>query len=251
MFKTLSPGLQTLLLLFVVYFMAIVGEAFYGLSISAVVDQSVLENADWEDPRAILSHALFFQIFAFLIAFMFMLRLTRQRIDQVIMIQPLQIKPLLITAAFFVGGMLLMPFLDVINEPLKEILPSTILEREQSRNEINNMLVFHQDPVRFIFALLIMGCLPAICEELIFRGFLLRKMLESGLTKSASIVISAAIFSLTHFQPLKFLPIFFFGILLGYVYLRFKNIKYAMLLHFLINGSQIILGYLVGSEMVY
>lgn len=244
MLKTLSPGFQVLIFLFVVYFMAGMGNIIYTFSLSFSIDRNLLEHANWLDPRVILSRNLFFQVFSFLLAFMVMLRFTETHFRSVLYLDRIRMMPILITFGVFILGMVGMELFAWLNAPLHHYLPAEALQHEASLDTLNNELIFQTDTVQFIFSLIVMAILPAICEELVFRGYLIKKMLESGIGMHGAVLLSAAIFSLTHFQPLKFLPIFFLGVCLGYVYLYFKNIKYAMLLHFLVNGSQILMGYL-------
>ena len=61
--------------------------------------------------------------------------------------------------------------------------------------------------------------IAAVCEEALFRGFLLRglKRVTGGDT---AIILSAALFALGHDSIMAWLPIFSFGLILGYVYDR-------------------------------
>jgi membrane protease YdiL (CAAX protease family) len=61
--------------------------------------------------------------------------------------------------------------------------------------------------------------LAAVCEEALFRGFLLRG-LKRVIGGDAAIIVSAALFALGHDSYLALLPIFSFGLILGYVYDR-------------------------------
>ncbi len=61
--------------------------------------------------------------------------------------------------------------------------------------------------------------LAAVCEEALFRGFLLRG-LKRAIGGDAAIIVSAALFALGHDSVLAWLPIFSFGLMLGYVFDR-------------------------------
>jgi membrane protease YdiL (CAAX protease family) len=230
--------------------MAGMGDIFFQLGLAISLDEEMLKQLQWSDAPIILTRNLFFQVFSFLLAFMLVLRFMGQDFRDVLYIKTITLKPLLITFGVFAAGMLSMEFLAWLNAPLVDYLPPSVLENEVAMDAMNSALIVQTNPVQFIFTLIIMALIPAICEELVFRGFLIRKMLESGMAKHGAVLLSATIFSLTHFQPLKFLPIFFLGACLGYLYLHFKNIKYAIILHFLINGSQIIWGYLEANGIV-
>lgn len=250
MLKNLSPGLQVLIFLFIIYFLAGMGNVIMSLALNVVIDQEVLINTNYEDPRFLLTYFLFFQIFGFLIAFLAILRFTQERFEDVINIGRLKLKPLLYTFMLFIIGMAVLPLMTWLNKPLGQLLPASALENEAYRDSVNQSMMVQDDPIQFGFVFIIMSILPAICEELVFRGYLLKKMFQSGMGMHTAVALSSAIFALTHFQPLKFLPMFFLGLCLGYVYTYFKNIKYSIILHFLINGSQIVMAYLVGTGVL-
>jgi len=82
--------------------------------------------------------------------------------------------------------------------------------------------------------LLIFALLPAILEEMVFRGFVLGALRPFGDT--FAIVVSAALFGLMHTQPLQGFFAFLMGLVLGYVFVRTGNLWLASLLHFTNNA---------------
>jgi membrane protease YdiL (CAAX protease family) len=100
-----------------------------------------------------------------------------------------------------------------------------------------------------LIALLIIGVLPAIGEELVFRG-LLQNKLESA-TKNAhlAIWISAIIFGAFHMQFYGVVPRIMLGALFGYIYVFSRNIWYPIIAHFVNNGLAVILMY-VGPRFI-
>lgn len=248
--KSLPPGLQVLVFILLVIIMAIFGEALFAISINAAVEAELLENVDWSDPRMMLSRVFFSQVFTFLLSFLLILRYTGDRFEDVVQIGRINGNYILLTIAVLVVAFAAMPLLTQINELVRPYLSGSIIEQEIAGDALNKKLFYQDNPIQFVFGLIVMALIPAIFEELVFRGFLITKMMASGVTETGAILLSAAIFAMTHMQPLKFLPMFFMGICLGFVYLKFKNIKYSMLLHFLFNGAQITLGYLVGTGIL-
>lgn len=90
-------------------------------------------------------------------------------------------------------------------------------------------------------AILVFAAVPAIFEELVFRGVLYRILKGVSGKKNVAIVLSAIIFSLIHFQILSFIPITIVGILLAYLYEKTDNLLNPMILHFAFNAIQIII----------
>jgi len=86
--------------------------------------------------------------------------------------------------------------------------------------------------------LLYLALIPAICEELLFRGILLSG-LAAGARPAAAIIASAAIFGVYHFVAFKFVPTFALGLLLGYLCWQSRSILPGMLVHALHNGASI------------
>jgi ABC-2 type transport system permease protein/sodium transport system permease protein len=89
---------------------------------------------------------------------------------------------------------------------------------------------------------------PAICEELFFRGFLLSS-LRLRQTNRMAIFTSAAIFGAFHvivtngFLFERFLPTTFLGLLLGWLAIQTRSIYPGMLLHAVHNGLLLLMAY--------
>src|SRR5262249_22749705 len=73
---------------------------------------------------------------------------------------------------------------------------------------------------------------PAFCEELAFRGFIL-KGLERRFRPRAAVIVSSFLFALSHMNVFQFLPTFFLGVVLGLLTIRSKSLAPAILFHFL------------------
>jgi len=87
----------------------------------------------------------------------------------------------------------------------------------------------------WVFALV-----PAVCEEIFFRGALL-KFLSSALGAHAGIWICGFVFSLIHFQISGFMPRFLLGVMFGYFVLWSGSIFPAIWGHFLFNAGSLLL----------
>ncbi len=87
-------------------------------------------------------------------------------------------------------------------------------------------------------AIVLIALVPAICEELLFRGFLLSS-LSSG-RKWTAIIVSAAIFGVFHFIIFRFLVTAAMGVLLAYVVWQTRSIWPAMMVHFVHNAAGVL-----------
>lgn len=92
--------------------------------------------------------------------------------------------------------------------------------------------------------LLIIALIPAVGEELTFRGVLQQSLTRGIKSPHVAILLSAALFSFIHFQFYGFLPRMFLGILLGYMFYITGSLWTSILMHFLNNGTAVVLYYL-------
>ncbi|MBK6265781.1 CPBP family intramembrane metalloprotease [Marivirga sp. S37H4] len=100
-----------------------------------------------------------------------------------------------------------------------------------------------------LVAMLVIGILPAIGEELIFRGLLQNKLLAGIKNHHIAIWITAVIFGVFHLQFFGVVPRIFLGALFGYIYYYSGNIWYPIVAHFINNGLAVLVMYL-GPRMV-
>lgn len=87
----------------------------------------------------------------------------------------------------------------------------------------------------FVVALLVVAAWGPFNEELFFRGFGLAG-LRNRLGDRGALVVSAALFALFHLDPTQYVPIFIFGMVLGWLYLRTGSIWPCILAHSLQNA---------------
>ena len=100
-----------------------------------------------------------------------------------------------------------------------------------------------------LFNLVVIALIPAIGEELTFRG-VLQQSLTRKMNPHVAIILSAAIFSFIHFQFYGFLPRMFLGILMGYMFYITNSLWTSMLMHFVNNGTAVVLYYLSNKGVI-
>lgn len=96
---------------------------------------------------------------------------------------------------------------------------------------------------RFAVGVLVIALVPAVAEELVFRG-VIQKNLVRWFSPHVGVWLGAAIFSAIHFQFFGFVPRFVLGLVLGYLYLWSGNILVSMAAHFTQNALQLLILYL-------
>jgi len=97
------------------------------------------------------------------------------------------------------------------------------------------------DKPSLVVAVLTIGVLPAISEEIVFRGVLVRG-LATRFHAPIAIGIAAAVFSLYHLNPVQMLPTFTLGLALGTIALRAGSSLPTMLCHAANNIVALLIG---------
>jgi membrane protease YdiL (CAAX protease family) len=141
-----------------------------------------------------------------------------------------------------------LPVINVLiqfNETLK--LPETwhSLEQwmrtsEEQAKKITEAFLTTQTISGLLTNLLIIAVLPAIGEELIFRGIFQKQFTLITGNKHWGIFISAFIFSAMHLQFYGFLPRLLLGIYFGYLLIWSKSLWLPILAHFFNNGMAVL-----------
>lgn len=98
--------------------------------------------------------------------------------------------------------------------------------------------------------LLVIALIPAVGEELTFRGVLQQALTRKMKSPHVAIILSAAIFSFIHFQFYGFLPRMFLGIVLGYMFYITGSLWMSIAMHFVNNGTAVVLYYLNNKGII-
>jgi len=97
---------------------------------------------------------------------------------------------------------------------------------------------------RLAWLLLLVAVTPAICEELVFRGVLLGASRDS-LTPVRAVLLNALLFGAFHLSfetVFRLAPTAWLGALLAVTVWRTRSIWVGMMMHFLNNGSIVVMG---------
>jgi len=117
-------------------------------------------------------------------------------------------------------------------------------EKEDIATELTTYLTTFDSFGQFALAFIVIGVLPGIGEELVFRGMLQPELQRATGNIHAAIWISAIMFSAIHLQFFGFVPRVLLGVLFGYLYFWSGNIVIPMVAHFINNGFQVVMLYL-------
>ena len=144
-------------------------------------------------------------------------------------------------------SMPLVLFLYNVNKALP--LPDLLRNLESDTNEALKGLLNMQGIGELLANLLIIALIPAIGEELLFRGVLQQQLMRRIANPLIAILAAALIFSFIHFQFEGFLSRALLGVLLGWMYWKTGNFWIPVTAHFFNNGLQVVGQYLYGQEI--
>lgn len=123
-----------------------------------------------------------------------------------------------------------------------------LVEAEQQRMQATTNLL-SGDGFGWIFLdVFIVAFVPALCEEMFFRGIVQKYLLEIIDNKHCAIVFGAVIFSAVHFQFSGFVSRIILALLLGYLFYYTKSLWVSIFVHFTNNMFAVITIHLYGIE---
>ncbi|WP_426291839.1 CPBP family intramembrane glutamic endopeptidase [Dyadobacter endophyticus] len=117
-------------------------------------------------------------------------------------------------------------------------------DKEDQLSVMTEFLTSYNSFSQLLIALFVVTLLPALGEEMLFRGVIQTKIFQESRNIHLAIWVSAAIFSAIHFQFYGFLPRMMLGALFGYLYYWTGNLWVAILAHFVNNGFVLVMMYL-------
>ncbi len=129
-------------------------------------------------------------------------------------------------------------------------LEESLRSMENQLTELTAYLTTFDSTSQVVVAFIVIAILPAIGEELVFRGILQKELFRGTKNIHLSIWIAAAIFSGIHMQFYGFVPRMLLGALFGYLYHWSGNLTLSMLAHFVNNGVTVIALYLHQQKLI-
>lgn len=104
------------------------------------------------------------------------------------------------------------------------------------------IFLFPNDDRWYFITWIGIALIPAVGEEIFFRGLLMRLFTEKLGNIHNAIAITAAIFALCHFSLTNFFYYFILAVVLGYTYYWGRSLLFPILIH-LINNTNVLWGY--------
>lgn len=151
----------------------------------------------------------------------------------------------LLSLVFF---MVAFPFVNYIAEwnasvEIPTFLGDWMRGKESQAGKLTELFLDMPNAGLMIFNLLMIAVLPAVGEELIFRGIIQRGLTKQFGNPHLAIWIAAALFSAIHLQFFGFVPRLLMGVAMGYLLFWSGNLWYPIIAHFTNNALSVILAY--------
>ena len=136
-------------------------------------------------------------------------------------------------------------YLEEINRSMQlpemlNALEAWIKDKEEQAAHLTEVIVSTSSVQGLILNLFIVALVPAIGEELLFRGVLLKLIKDIAHNVHWAVIISALLFSAFHLQFYGFLPRFALGLVLGYLFVITNNLWVPVFIHFINNAAAVI-----------
>lgn len=167
--------------------------------------------------------------------------------------QRIDLKAVGYTVLLSIAGMIVLSAVGVWNLSLD--LPDSAFEQWAQAKEtelkirIDHLINFTSFG-QFLLGIVVIGIIPAIGEELLFRGLIQNLISKLSNNHHVGIWISAILFSSIHLQFYGFFPRLLLGVLFGYIYVWSGRLSVAMLAHFLNNTIALTLAYIASSGVI-
>ena len=161
---------------------------------------------------------------------------------------------------------LLIPLLMISSGPLINILAELNLKMEfpemlhfveewmknseRSAERITKAFLEVKSIEELLFNILLIALIPAIGEELLFRGIIQKLCIEGTKSKHLGVWITAILFSAMHMQFFGFLPRMLMGALFGYLFVWTKNLWIPALAHFINNAVAVIISFMIYNGQI-
>jgi len=122
--------------------------------------------------------------------------------------------------------------------------------KEDELAELTKLIAQFRTVGELLIGLVVFAAIPAIGEELVFRGIVQRQLFRWTSNMHVAIWLAAIIFGAIHVQFFGFVPRTILGALFGYLYFWSGRISVPILAHFVNNGFTVFMLYLQQSGRI-
>jgi uncharacterized protein len=120
-------------------------------------------------------------------------------------------------------------------------IPEALRKSGDQAQLLVKILFQERNALTLLSNLIVVGIIPALGEELFFRGIWQKKLILALRSPLLGILFTSVIFSLWHMELEAFLPRVLLGGVLGVIYFYTGNLWYSIFAHFFNNGLLILI----------
>ncbi|MDR1029701.1 MAG: CPBP family intramembrane metalloprotease [Treponema sp.] len=165
------------------------------------------------------------QLISFGIVILIGFKKTKQRFNVVFKFNRVSFGLWLAVVVFMIGFVILSSELDNILKVI-HFLPMPLF--------LQNTFEIIMVKQIFIISIILVGVIPAFCEEMFFRGILLTGFQENYSEKKA-VLMSALLFGIIHLNPWQFVSAFIIGIFSAWICIKTRSIVLSIYIHIFNN----------------
>jgi len=217
----------------------------YGVNMTTLLQSNDQPSLNWDERQAIRWFNLLAHVFAFSLATIVVLFFTRNNEN---ILSYLRLDKGFGTKALLWSVLVLLLVFPAIQLVfwlnLQLPLPTGLMEMGKSQDWLVAEVLRMEHLQELFFVFIVAALVPAVGEELLFRGLLQNEFMRLTKNPHLSIWAIAFLFSAIHMQFAGFFPRFLLGALLGYLYYWSASLWLPILMHFLFNGIQVLASFL-------
>ncbi|MGM0649131.1 MAG: CPBP family intramembrane glutamic endopeptidase [Bacteroidota bacterium] len=244
-YTNLHPGIRLLIIFTVVFIGLFFSQVFSGVIIllstssDMAVNMYCLENINVNILKVVQSiNTIFsFLIPAYIIAFIshpdpsYHLRISKK----------ISSRNTIMTIVLMISGIAFINLLAQWNSSLSlpesmEAVENIMKNMEESAQRLQERILDVNNAVGLFINLIVIAIIPAISEEVLFRGIIQRTLRQWTQNIHVAIIITGFLFSFVHFQFYGFIPRMFLGVIFGYLLYWTGNLWVPILAHFVNNA---------------
>lgn len=181
------------------------------------------------DPKIYHASNMLLSLLTMCIVISFGFKRTKQKFNDVFKFNNVSLELWKATAVFMIGFCILSSELDNI---VNYFIPTP--------NFLINMFEAMIVESTFMMSIISVAIVPAITEEMLFRGIILNG-LKNNYSERTAIIVSALLFGVWHLNPWQIVPAFIIGLIAAFIRLRTGSLLLCIYVHLFNNALFVII----------
>jgi hypothetical protein len=182
-------------------------------------------------PLDLLYSIFFSHVIGILVPVFIYIKVKKYNLKESLNIRPISILTLLKVSLVAIIFFILLNWFQELLNPLFEPYAKDIIEYQNFFTTIASASKSRIDIILFIIGI---SAIPAIAEEILFRGIIFNGLKNSS-TATKAIILSGLLFGMIHLLPPQIVMVSILGVFFGIVVLKTQSITTAIWCHFLNN----------------